>query len=215
LVATLAIGFLLFSSEAGAQMAELPEIIVRPENVVPACVTPMRLMDFVRNRDGRLDPPRDIDPRFSNIAFVYKSVGSCVETVNEQCVGIRWDYAFFQMLIETNFLLFSGGVKPDDNNFAGIGANVSGKPGMRFDSLKDGVLAHLQHILMYAGISIRHPVNPRTKAVEQDIREMIGELDRPVTFSDLATIWTGTDPVAYASGIQKAAVKFSNTFCKD
>src|SRR5215510_8749438 len=44
--------------------------------------------------------------RFRDIASLYQEVGQCVARPPQQCVGIRWDYAFFQMLIETNYLIF-------------------------------------------------------------------------------------------------------------
>ncbi len=48
---------------------------------------------------------------------------------------MRWDYAFFQMAVETNFLSFKrgdgswGDVKPAQNNFAGFGTTGGGVPG--------------------------------------------------------------------------------------
>ena len=84
-------------------------------------------MAFIDTRNRGLASPKEFDPKFSDIASVYKSIGECVETKpNGGCYALRWDYAFFQMLFETNYLLFTGGVRPDDNNFAGIGATVDG-----------------------------------------------------------------------------------------
>ncbi len=110
---------------------ELPEIVSTPSNAVPSCVTPERLMQFVEERNLARTPPKQLDPRFAKVAFYYKTIGECVAKVSRKCVGVRWDYAFFQMLIETNYLLFTGAVHPTDNNFAGVGATVTGKPGER------------------------------------------------------------------------------------
>ena len=112
-------------------------------------------------RDRALNPPRDVNPRFSDVASLYHLLGECVQKSAGQCIGVRWDYAFFQMLVETNYLTFTGGVRPQDNNFAGIGVTVAGKPGETFASVRDGVLAHLQHLLMYAGVVIEHPIERR------------------------------------------------------
>ena len=171
-------------------------------------------MQFVVNRNSALSPPSQIDPRFSAIAEVYQSVGGCVQMSARSCIGIRWDYAFFQMLIETNYLTFTGGVRPEDNNFAGVGATVAGKPGERFASVHDGVLAHLQHVLMYAGIVIDKPIAQRTKAVQADVHKRMKALGRPVTFSDLATLWTGTDQGTYAASIERTKKRFADEFCK-
>ena len=111
-------------------------------------------------------------------------------------------------------LLITGGVRPGDNNFAGIGATIPGKPGERFTSVRQGVHAHLQHVLMYAGIVIENPIAERTRAVQSIVHETMGKLDRPVTFSDLATLWTGTDQNTYAASIERTARKFSDSYCQ-
>jgi hypothetical protein len=199
---------------AGAQPGRLPEIIASPANAVPSCVTPERLMQFVAARNHALAPPREVDQRFADVAALYRSIGACVPISAGQCIGVRWDYAFFQMLIETNYLTYTGGVRPEDNNFAGIGATVAGKPGERFASVRDGVLAHLQHVLMYAGVVIEHPVAQRTKAVQAEVHRRMQQLGRPVTFSDLATLWTGTDQGTYAASIERTQNRLADAFCR-
>ncbi|MFO1098469.1 MAG: glucosaminidase domain-containing protein [Xanthobacteraceae bacterium] len=202
------------TSDVHAQTTILPQIISGPMNAVPSCVTPSRLMEFVDTRNRRLASPREFDRRFSDIASVYKSVGECVGMKpNGECLGVRWDYAFFQMLFETNYLLFTGGVRPEDNNFAGIGATVSGKPGEQFSSIEQGVLAHLQHLLMYAGVTIQDPVAQRTRIVSEYVHKKLGQA-RPVTFSDLAKLWAEPGGNSYAAAIERTAKAFSSQFCR-
>jgi hypothetical protein len=196
-----------------AEPARLPEIISGPTNTVPRCVTAERLMEFFANRNRELSPPREIDQRFRDVPWLYSSIGECVQRNEGKCIGIRWDYAFFQMLLETNYLNFTGGVRPTDNNFAGLGATIPGKPGERFASVREGVHAHLQHDLMYAGIVIEHPIAQRTKQVQAEVHKRMTQLGRPVTFSDLATLWTGTDQSTYASNIENMARRFGEKFC--
>src|SRR5712691_8964177 len=203
------------SLAARAEPAQLPEIISGPTNAVPACVTPNRLMEFVRNRNRALTPPRETDRRFADLAAIYSSDSECVERVEGKCKGVRWDYVFFQMLVETNYLTFTGGVRPGDNNFAGIGATIPKKPGERFASVREGARAHLQHVLMYAGVSIQHPIARRTKTVQSEVHRRMAQLGRPVTFSDLATLWTGTDQNTYASSMERTAKRFADQFCKE
>jgi hypothetical protein len=198
-------------STAGA--ATLPEILLGPSNQVPTCVTPSRLMEFVAERNRRLSPPKEIDPRFSRVAAEYRSVGKCVQKSGGKCVGVRWDYAFYQMLIETNYLTFTGGVKLEDNNFAGVGATVPGQPGERFASIRDGVRAHLQHVLMYSGTDVPNPVAKRTKAVQQFVHDRLKPLGRPVTFQDLTTLWAGTDQSGYAASIHRTSERFAGRYC--
>jgi len=177
-------------------------------------------MDFVATRNARHQPPRTIDPRFANLATLYQSVGQCVARPPEQCVAVRWDYAFFQMLIETNYLTFRrpdgapAGVPASDNNFAGVGATVPGKPGERFKDVATGVLAHLQHVLMYSTTRIPNPVAKRTRQVQDDVQDAMRKLHRPVTFADLAREWTGTDRNTYGAEMQKLAEKYAANFCR-
>ena len=89
-----------------ANAASLPRILASADNPVPKCVRPAALMDFVAERDAQLSPPRSIDPRYANLASLYQRLGQCVARPPDKCVAVRWDYAFFQMLIETNFLTF-------------------------------------------------------------------------------------------------------------
>lgn len=202
-----------------ADAAALPPIIATVDNAVPACVTPTRLMQFVTNRNALQQPPRQIEPRFSKIASLYESTGKCVERPPQRCIGVRWDYAFFQMLIETNYLTFlrpngiAASVTPGDNNFAGVGAAVAGRPGERFKDAGIGVLAHLQHVLMYSTMRIPEPVAKRTRQVQDDVQEIMRRLHRPVTFSDLAREWTGTDKNHYGLEMQRMAEKYAGRYC--
>jgi hypothetical protein len=204
-----------------ASAAALPPIIATADNAVPPCVTPAGLMHFVTERNASLQPPRHIEPRFSNIASLYQSVGQCVARPPQQCVGVRWDYAFFQMLIETNYLTFlrpngvAASVTPSDNNFAGVGAAISGKPGERFKDAATGVLAHLQHVLMYSMTRIPEPIAKRTRQVQGDVQDIMRRLHRPVTFSDLAREWTGTDKNHYGLEMRQLAEKYASHYCNE
>jgi len=201
------------------QASPLPPIIATAGNAVPACVTPAALMRFVEERNARLH--RTIDPRLRNIATLYREIGSCVARPPEKCVGVRWDYAFFQMLIETNYLTFRrpdgtpASMSASDNNFAGVGAAVAGKPGEHFSDVATGVLAHLQHVLMYATVPIPAPVARRTRLVQNDVQEIMRRLRRPVTYADLAREWTGVGKSRYAEEMRHLADRYSARFCRN
>ena len=210
---------LLLSPSAG-EAASLPRIIAGADNPVPRCVRPAALMDFVTEQNAHHQPPRVADPRFANVASLYQHIGQCVARPPAKCVGVRWDYAFFQMLIETNYLTFRrpngvpAAVTAQDNNFAGVGATVSGKPGERFKDDATGVLAHLQHVLMYSTTRIPDPVAHRTRQVQDDVQEAMRRLHRPVTFADLAREWTGTEANSYGAEMRKVAEKYTAEFCR-
>ena len=204
-----------------AHAAALPRIVASADNLVPQCVRPPALMDFVAEHNAARQPPRAVEPRFANLASLYQRIGQCVARPPEKCVAVRWDYAFFQMLIETNFLTFRrpdgvpASVVPQDNNFAGVGATVSGRPGERFKDIATGVLAHLQHVLMYSTTRVPNPVAQRTRQVQDDVQDAMRKLRRPVTFADLAREWTGTDRNTYGAEMQKLAEKYAANFCHD
>jgi hypothetical protein len=199
---------------------ELPRIIADRSNPVPACVTPKALMQFVAQRNKRHYPPRSIAPRFQTLASHYQRIGACVSRPPESCVAVRWDYAFFQMLLETSYLTFRrpdgarGGVPAADNNFAGIGATVPGRPGERFNDVEIGVLAHLQHVLMYSTTRVPSPVAKRTQLVQGDVHGAMRWRNHPVTFGDLATQWVGSGHMAYSRTIQSIADRFAAEHCR-
>ena len=60
----------------------------------------------------------------------------------------RADIAFAQMTHETDFLTFTGDVKPNQNNFAGLGA-TGGVPGLSFKTEELGIIAHYAHLCWY------------------------------------------------------------------
>ncbi|WP_223700663.1 N-acetylmuramoyl-L-alanine amidase [Sutcliffiella deserti] len=64
--------------------------------------------------------------------------------------GIRGDVAFAQAIHETNYFRFTGIVKPEQNNYAGIGATGGDVTGASFATPEEGVLAHIQHLYAYA-----------------------------------------------------------------
>jgi hypothetical protein len=64
--------------------------------------------------------------------------------------GINHDVAFAQMCHETGFLRFGNLVKPEWNNFCGLGAIGPEQPGLIFPDPRTGVRAHIQHLKAYA-----------------------------------------------------------------
>ena len=64
--------------------------------------------------------------------------------------GVRPEVAFAQMCLETGFLRYTGDVRIEQYNFAGIGATGGGNPGSSFIDVADGALAQIQHLKGYA-----------------------------------------------------------------
>ena len=190
---------------AGPASAAPPPIRTGPASMVPACVTPDRLMAFIASRNSALEP------RFQAIAGWYKTHG--------ETWGVRWDYAFFQMVIETNYLLFRrgdgtpGDVKPKQNNFAGLGTTGGGVPGDSYPDVPTGVLAQIQHLVAYSGERVANPIGPRTQLKQDDIIQASAKVTarRPMTFADLAGRWAADR--AYARSIETIADRFRAAHC--
>lgn len=157
-------------------------------------------MAFAQARNSR------IDQRFDGTATEYMRHGEALK--------IRWDYAFFQMLVETANLSFIGDVKPAQYNFAGLGATGGGVPGERFNTLSNGVKAHLQHILMYSGEHIDNPVAERTRKVQEwgVLTKWQRGIRGPMTFAQLTHQWSPKDR-GYARDIGAVADSFYQKFC--
>jgi hypothetical protein len=190
---------------AGAAQAAPPKIRTDATNAVPRCVTPKRLMAFLKTRNPNLDP------RFADIASFYKKHG--------EAWRVRWDYAFFQMALETNFLTYRrgdgrwGDVDPRQNNFAGLGTTGGGVPGDSYPNVSTGVLAQIQHLVVYSGQRIEDPVGARTRLKQDDIILVtMANKKGQTTFADLARRWAADRN--YGKSIEWVATSFRDGFCK-
>ena len=189
-----------------AEAASLPPLETSAANPVPACVTPERLMSYLKSRNP------DLDARYASIAAHYMRHG------REQ--GLRWDYAFFQMIVETGGLTYrrgnghAGAVAHGQNNFAGLGATGGREPGETFADVATGVKAHLQHVQLYTGHRVAAPIAERTKKVQEwgIIGRWQQSLGRATTFDDLARKWA-PDTRSYAASLDAVARRYFEQHC--
>jgi Mannosyl-glycoprotein endo-beta-N-acetylglucosaminidase len=186
---------------ATAADTAMPPVKISNTNQVADCATPGRLMAFLKDRNPTLNE------KFETVAKAYQSAG--------QQLGIRWDYGFFQMLVETGFLTFKGTVKPDQNNFAGIGATGGGVRGESFKDVETGARAHLEHLAMYAGDKLENPTAERTRLVMDQgvLTKWQKTISGPMTFTHLTKQWAPTSK-GYAGDIKNVAERFFNGACK-
>ena len=63
--------------------------------------------------------------------------------------GIKAEVAFAQAMKETGWLQFTGVVKAEQYNFAGMGATGNGVAGETFKDVREGVRAQIQHLKAY------------------------------------------------------------------
>ncbi|MBO0741914.1 MAG: glucosaminidase domain-containing protein [Hyphomicrobiaceae bacterium] len=186
-----------------ASAATLPEIRTSPRNLVPECATPGRLMEYLRSRNP------DLHPRFDGVASEYMRQG--------EMLGVRWDFAFYQMILETGSLSYrrgnrAGDVRAAQNNFAGLGATGGGESGESFKDMPTGVRAHLEHLLLYAGEKLDNPVAERTRKVQEwgVLTKWQSRFTRPITFADLTQQWApgSTSYARMLDGIAERFVEF-------
>ena len=84
--------------------------------------------------------------------------------------NIRTDIAISQALLETAYFRYGSIVHYKQNNFAGIGALDGNARGVAavFASAREGVYAHVQHLLAYASVApITDIVDPRFHLVQR------------------------------------------------
>lgn len=176
----------LWITAAGAE--GLPGIAIDERNDVPGCVTTDRLMSFLRERNPRLDA------RFASIAAEYRKWG--------EELGVRWDYAFFQMFLETAGLTYRrpdgrpGRIEPAQNNFAALGLAERGAPGDRFPSVTSGVEAHVRRIAQMAGVD----------------DDESSSAAKPSDWSALSAAWAPADR-SYATSLEAVAKRYFDRFC--
>ena len=90
--------------------------------------------------------------------------------------GVNADLAFAQMCLETDFLRFSNGTKPEQNNFAGLSG--MGAATQTFLDPRIGVRAHIQHLKAYASPEplLQQPVDPRFRFVRRGVAPTLAQL---------------------------------------
>jgi N-acetylmuramoyl-L-alanine amidase/PKD repeat protein len=89
---------------------------------------------FIKKGSSQVDRARRIAPLYIQYGKLF---------------NIRADIAWAQMIHETGFLAYTGDVKPDQNNFVGIGATGGGVPGNSFATEELGIIAHYAHLAWY------------------------------------------------------------------
>jgi hypothetical protein len=126
--------------------------------------SPEQLESFLRNNNesGLV--------KFPDIPKLYREEASTE--------GINYDIAFCQMCVETGFLRFGSDIRPEQNNFAGLGTIGGSTQAASFPSARIGVRAHIQHLKAYASLEplVNEVVDPRFRFVTRGIAPLIEQL---------------------------------------
>lgn len=106
-----------------------------------------------------------------------KTIEEFCQIFIEECdaEGVKAEVAFSQSMLETGYLKFGGSVKADQYNFAGLGATDGGAAGGKFDNIRHGVRAQVQHLKAYASTEdLKQPcVDTRFTFVKRGVAEYV------------------------------------------
>jgi Mannosyl-glycoprotein endo-beta-N-acetylglucosaminidase len=204
LIRATAVGAAALLMPLTATAGSLPSVKIDSKNAAPACATPGRMMAYLATRNPNLDP------RFKTIAVDYMRIG--------EELAIRWDYAFFQMLLETSDLSFkresrNGDIKATQNNFAGLkSTGAKSEQSESFADVANGVKAHIQHVLVYAGERVDDAVADRTRKVQEwgVLKSWQKGIKGPITFADVAKKWAAG---SYANDLEALGKGFYDDAC--
>ena len=135
------------------QQPELPETTLHPI-MGNSEVTVNQMVSYFKSKNPNYDT-------FSKYGTTYDGIlaSGGAATIESFCQmyyeealmeGIKPEIAFAQAMLETGFLQYGGDVKPDQYNFAGMGATGNGVAGNSFENVRMGIRAHVQHLKCYA-----------------------------------------------------------------
>ena len=124
-----------------------------------------------------------------------------VHIIYEEAVaeGVRPEVVLAQTCNETGFLQYTGDVRVEQRNFAGIGATGGGAPGYSFPDVRTGIRAQVQHLKAYACNEplINGCVDPRFTLVKRGYCkyvEWLGIQENP------NTVWNADGTIASGCG---------------
>ncbi len=101
--------------------------------------------------------------------------------------GVHHDIAFAQMLLETDYLQFTGTLHKNQYNFAGIGSVDNRKEGNWFATETIGIRAHIQHLKGYAS---KAPLRGNLVDPRYPVLEYSGLLGSAPLVSSLSGRWS-------------------------
>ncbi len=120
-----------------------------PDFILPAGyqeITIMGKADATKNQAAQLISSRN------PVLGIGCSIGEIVTLYWEEAEreGIRPDMALAQALVETGYFRFGGDVQAWQHNFCGLGTTGGGVKGAAFKTPREGVRAHIQHLVAYS-----------------------------------------------------------------
>lgn len=125
-----------------------------------------------------------VDAKYPESAYESKgapTIDAFAQIVVEeaQAEGVKAEIVFCQAMKETGWLRFGGSVKPDQCNFAGLGATGGSVSGAVFPDVRTGIRAQVQHLKAYASTDplVNKCVDPRFSYVKRGSATTLGSLN--------------------------------------
>ena len=125
-----------------------------------------------------------VDAKYPESAYESKgapTIDAFAQIVVEeaQAEGVKAEIVFCQAMKETGWLRFGGSVKPDQCNFAGLGATGGSVSGAVFPDVRTGIRAQVQHLKAYASTEslVNKCVDPRFSYVKRGSATTLGSLN--------------------------------------
>ena len=115
--------------------------------------------------------------------------------------GLRADLLWAQMIHETGYGTYGGAVRPEQNNYAGLGATGGGVPGVAFTTAEAGVMAQVAHMVAYVYAS--SPVAWADETVDPRF-DLVGPRGVVSVLSDLNGRWA-VPGVGYGEAVEAIA----------
>jgi hypothetical protein len=159
-----------FRADVKAAMAPAPASAGTAIMGAPAA-TAEQMAIYLSLKNGAMEMPKAYD-----YAKLFVAEG--------EAEGVRGDVAFAQSCVETGNFKFGGDVKPEQNNFCGLGATGGGAAGCSFPTAREGIRAQIQHLKAYASTEpLKQPcVDPRFQHVTRGCAEFVewlGQKENP------------------------------------
>ncbi len=161
---------------------EGPAIIGLPE------ATPGQVINYIKSRN----PMPSLNCSVEELVHTYYD--------EAQSEGIRPDVAISQAILETGFFGYGGDVVAEQNNYCGLGTTGNGVKGAWFTTPREGIRAHIQHLLAYS--TERLPSKPIVDPRYELVRNIPSIFAKSTTLYSLNGKWA-VPGINYGQKIEK------------
>lgn len=157
--------------------------------------TPDQVINYIKSRN----PLPRLNCSIEELVHIYYE--------EAQSEGIRPDVAISQAILETGFFGYGGDVVAEQNNYCGLGTTGNGVKGAWFTTPREGVRAHIQHLLAYS--SARAPSKPIVDPRYELVKNIPSIFAKSTTLYSLNGKWA-VPGINYGQKIEKILTAMKN-----